>query len=567
MRMAGVGLVLALALVCAPAAAERILSFDVDVFLGEEDRFQVVERIRWDFGALERHGIYREIPVAYGRGRSADYHIRLEVEAVEMDGEPVPWRVRTRDGVLRVRIGDPDRKITGAHEYELRYRVGRGLLFLEDHDELYWNATGDMWKVPMDRATASVYLPTDTGSGVDAACFTGRRGSVRSDCTFDRGLSSVTFRADAGLGPGEGLTLVLGLPKGVVREPTVFERFLDRVRDYLSAWLLLPLATFAGALARWRSHGRDPQVSDAIPVRYEPPEGLTPAEVGTLLDERADLRDLTSTLLDLAIRGYLRIDEVEGEHFLFLKHKDYRLVKLREPDDLRVHEKLMMGSVFAGRDEVLVSSLKDRFHRHLATIKGAVYRGVSGPGRYFFASPQRVRQLWAGAGVAVMFVGGFLLISVELLSAGLAFLASGAVLLAFSPAMPRRTRRGRAAYEEILGFKEFLARVDADRLERMGTRTTELFERVLPHAVVLGVADAWADAFADLYTQPPNWYTSSRYGSGFHPTAFVSDVGSSLDTMGSTLASTPRSSGSGSSGFGGGGFSGGGFGGGGGGSW
>ena len=130
----------------------------------------------------------------------------------------------------------------------------------------------------------------------------------------------------------------------------------------------------------------------------------------------------------------------------------------------------------------------------------------------------------------------------------------------------RRTRRGRRAYEEILGFKEFVERVDADRLQRMGGRSVGQFEKVLPYAIVLGVADRWADAFADLYTEPPSWYRSSRYHDGFAPRLFVSDLGRSLQTMGQTMRSAPRSSGSGSSGFSGG-FSGGGFGGGGGGSW
>jgi uncharacterized membrane protein len=141
---------------------------------------------------------------------------------------------------------------------------------------------------------------------------------------------------------------------------------------------------------------------------------------------------------------------------------------------------------------------------------------------------------------------------------------TGLVILAFSPVMPGRTTAGRRAYEEILGFKEFLGRVDRDRLERSGGRTADRFERVLPYAVVLGVADQWADAFADVYARPPTWYSGSS--GPFDSRRFVSNVGRSLQTMGTTMTSQP--SGSGSSGFSsGGGSSGGGFGGGGGGSW
>jgi hypothetical protein len=143
--------------------------------------------------------------------------------------------------------------------------------------------------------------------------------------------------------------------------------------------------------------------------------------------------------------------------------------------------------------------------------------------------------------------------------------ASGGLVLAFARAMPRRTPRGRAVYEEILGFQEFVSRVDADRIERMGGRTAERFERVLPFALVLGAADAWADAFDGIDREPPRWYTSRAPGP-FRTRAFVDGLGQSLGTIGAALASTPRG-GSGRSGLGGGGFSGGGFGGGGARSW
>jgi uncharacterized membrane protein len=142
---------------------------------------------------------------------------------------------------------------------------------------------------------------------------------------------------------------------------------------------------------------------------------------------------------------------------------------------------------------------------------------------------------------------------------------SGGLVLLFSRVMPRRTARGREVYEQILGFREFVSRVDKDRLERMGGRSPERFERVLPYALVLGAADAWAGAFEGLYREPPRWYVGRTPGV-FHPRAFASDLGQSLGTIGSAMASAPRG-GSGRSGLGGGGFSGGGFGGGGASSW
>ena len=131
--------------------------------------------------------------------------------------------------------------------------------------------------------------------------------------------------------------------------------------------------------------------------------------------------------------------------------------------------------------------------------------------------------------------------------------------------MPRKTKRGALLNEELLGFREFIDRAEEDRIRRMAKEDPTLFDRVLPYALVFGLEDKWADAFREMYTEPPNWYHSPSYTNSFSPNLFVNDLGRSLTVMNSTLRSTPKRSGS--SGFGGGGSSGGGFGGGGGGSW
>ncbi|MBW2243153.1 MAG: DUF2207 domain-containing protein [Deltaproteobacteria bacterium] len=546
--------------------AEHIVQFETEIYLGTDDDFSVVEKIRYEFGNEARHGIYREIPVAYGRGRAADYRIRLEVESVtDPAGNAWPYKVSRSGGVQRIRIGDPDRTVTGTQEYWIRYGVERGYLYFESHDELYWEATGHGWKVPTDAALASVYLPEGVAAeSIESQCYAGPFGTVLQNCTITPSGGVLLFRSDHSLRPREGLTLVVGLPKGVLDQPSGLERFVSRAGDYLNAWSLLPLLALGGMFRLWRTQGRDRGTGAAIPVRYEPPEGLTPAEVGTVLDEKVDLIDITSTLLDLAVRGYLRIEELESEGFLFLTNKDYRLVKLREPMGVRRHESILMNRLFEDSDQVLVSSLKNNFYKHLPDLKAALYQQVSKGDRLFPTSPEKVRQKWALAGIAGL-VAGVIAFFIDL-SAALPIGLVGGIVLAFSPAMPRRTRRGRKVYEEICGFQEFVERVDRDRLERMGQLDPGRFEKLLPFAIVLGVGDQWADAFADVYTEPPNWYVGS-HRHGFAPRVFVTDLGQSLDTMGQSLRSQPSQSGSGSSGLGGGGSGGGGFGGGGGGSW
>ncbi|MCP3985308.1 MAG: DUF2207 domain-containing protein [bacterium] len=562
-----VPLALLLLLAAAPSAGvEHIVRFETEIYLGTDDDFSVVEKIQYGFGNQARHGIFREIPVAYGRGRAADYRIRLKIESVtDAAGNDQPYKLSLSGGVQRIRIGDPDSTVTGTQEYWIRYRVERGYLYFDSHDELYWEATGHGWQVPMEMVSATVYLPEGvTAETTEHQCHAGPFGTVKQDCTITPIGGALLFRSERTLGPREGLTLAVGLPKGVLDEPTGLERFFSRAGDYLNFWSLLPLLALGAMIQLWRTEGRDRGAGAAIPVRYEPPEGLTPAEVGTVIDEKVDLIDITSTLLDLAVRGFLRIEELESKGFLFLDKKDYRLVKLRDPVDVRRHEAILMNRLFSGGDRVLVSSLKDHFYSHLPDLKAALYEQVSRGDGLFPTSPEKVRRMWAIAGVGGLGVGFFA--SFLDLGAALPIGLAGAIVLAFSPAMPRRTRRGRKVYEQIRGFQEFVERVDRDRLERMGRLDPGQFEALLPFAIVLGVGDQWADAFADVYTEPPSWYVGAHPGV-FQPRGFVSDLGHSLDTMGQSFRSQPNQGGSGSSGLGGGGFGGGGFGGGGGGSW
>jgi hypothetical protein len=564
---AALGLLAALAVSGAAHAGETIRDFSADVFVQDDGNLSVVERIRYDFGDAERHGIYREIPLRGGEGFGEAHTISITVDDVTDEaGKPRTWKLEGGGGLVRVRIGDADRTVRGLHEYRIHYRVKRAFRFFPDRDELAWNATGNEWKVPIEHAEARVYLPERAIGKVHPRCFSGRYGSRASDCTAQDDGSTIGFAA-ADLPPAAGLTAVVDVPKGILPEPSPFQRWVEWAVEQGGFWLLAPCAVFLLCFRLWRSYGVDDGGGEAVPVRYEPPEGLSPAEVGTLLDERADLADLSSTLLDLAVRGYLEIQEVESSRFLFLGSKDYVLKKKREADDLmRGHERAFHGALFAGRDVVRVSSLRQKFHEEVENVRSLVYAQLSGKDGCFRGSPESVRTRYkAGAfvlAVAAILLGGTALVP----PLGVAcLLASAAIVFLFAPAMPSRTTRGRRLYLEILGYREFLQRVDRDRLERMGGRTTDRFETGLAYAMVLGVADRWADAFSDLYAKPPDWYRSDSYRGGFASRHFVSDVGRSLNTIGRSLAESPpaRSSSSG----GGGGFSGGGSGGGGGGSW
>jgi uncharacterized membrane protein len=326
----------------------------------------------------------------------------------------------------------------------------------------------------------------------------------------------------------------------------------------------------------WYRKGRDPRVRESITVRYEPPKfdnkPLTPAEVGTLVDERIDPRDITSTIIGLAVKGYIKIEETGKEGMIFHK-TDYVLIKVKEADtNLSLFEAELMRSLFstfpAGIRQ-FVSGLKNRFYRNLPDLKKALF-GELMRKKYFLNDPEKIRKSYRVTGILIAVFGGFVLAFVTPDSMGRGFLAcllTGLVVFTIGKFMPAKTRTGASAYLDILGFQEFMNRAEKDRIERMGDK--DLFSKFLPYAIALDVADNWAKAFEGIYQEPPDWYVSPGGFRTFGPSDFSHSINAVTSSLGSAMFSAPRGSGIGGDGGGGGGggSSGGGFGGGGGGSW
>ena len=543
------------------ARAEQINSFNSEIFINSDSTIDVREDIEYDFQYAERHGIYRDIPYNYDYGYKR-YSIKIDVVKVtDFNGNPYHFEVSTSGGLVHIRIGDPDTTVTGVHGYRIEYTVRGAIAYFEDHDELYWNVTGDEWRVPILGAGAEVRFDSQTDEGVKAECYTGSRGSTAKDCSYDISAGKVGFRATDSLWAGQGFTVVVGLPKGMIEEPSQSQKTLWFLSD--NWYFGLPFMTFFIVGYIWYSRGRDPEGKGIITVRYEPPKDLTPAEAGTLVDERADISDITSTVIDLAVRGYLRIEETESTKFFFFTDRDYKLIRLKDPapGELKAHEQKVFEGIFKGRQNVMVSDLKDKFYTELPPIKKALYKELIDK-KFFPADPEKVKGIYKWIGIIILILG-FVLFSNFPLKISIAL--SGLVILIASRYMPRKTKEGTLLNEELLGFREFIDRAEKDRIEALAKNDPTLFDRVLPFALVFGLEDRWADAFRDMYREPPNWYSSPSYRGSFSPNMFVSDLGRSLGVMSSSMSSTPRKSGG--SGLGGGGSSGGGFGGGGGGSW
>ncbi|HMG13393.1 MAG TPA: DUF2207 domain-containing protein, partial [Gemmatimonadaceae bacterium] len=461
---------------------------------------------------------------------------------------------------------DADRKIV------IRYRVHNAIRFYYAGsepgaiDELYWNVTGESWTMPIDSVHARVVMPDDVAPTRTAA-YTGAFGSIATDARIEKDGNVVDFTLLRGLSPYEGMTIGVGWPAGHIssRPSETQERFAQAMQ-----WspLIVPILVFMLAFRAWRKGGRDPE-EGSIDVRYEPVKDASPAELGTLVDNKADMADITATLVDLAVRGFLRIEEVTESHLFGLsKSTDYIIHILRgrsEWKGLKPHESLYLSSlanIAPDGSQVRISELSQKFYTSLPSIRNAIYDSLVSAS-YYLQRPDKVKAKWLGltfltvgvlVGLAILTVKtnwGTFSIAALAIAAG----ASGAIMSSFAQIMPARTTAGARAREASLGFKEFLSRVEEERYKKMIT-SPEMFERFLPYAMAFGVAEKWATAFRDMYREPPTWYVG---GTGqFNAVSFSHSIDSMSSAAASSMSSSPSSSGSGGGGSSGGGSGGGG---------
>ncbi len=548
-------------------ASEQIDNFSVRIEIKTDGTITVRESIAYDFGAEAKHGIYRDIPYSY-QTANGRFSLRLGgITVTDQTGRAEPFNTSRSGGVLHLKIGDPDRTLSGKKTYVISYEAGRAINYFDDHDELYWNATGGDWQVPINQADALVILPESLPlKDLKSACYGGAPGSQTScsnilfpDWAADR-AGQIEFK-QTGLVPESGLTVVVGWPKGLVAKPDALAEVLAFLRDnYI---LFLPLLALVVMFYLWYARGRDPRGKGVIIPQYDAPDRLSPAEVGTVVDEEADNLDISAEIIHLAVAGYLKINQIKGEGLF--QSEDYQFMKLKEQDGLpNDFDRYLLTAIFKGRTEVKLSELKKTFYKDLAKIKEMIYSAAVAKG-YFAGDPGRIRAWYLSAG-GVIATAGFVFFNwQDNWPAMAALIASGAITMIFGWFMPARTAKGVAAREYILGLKEYLRVAEKDRLEFANApeKNPAVFEKMLPYAICLKVEKEWAAQFAGIYENTnPAWYGSYNHGA-FNALILTDSLRNFTTKSSALLGASAAGHGSG---FGGG-FGGGGFGGGGGGSW
>ncbi len=639
-------LVGALLLSAAPGAAqerEEILSYDVAIVVRDGGAMEVTEEIAVRaLGNDIRRGIYRDFPTSFPRSAGLGrIEAPFEVLEVLRDGSPEPYRLESIGGPfgrggVRVRIGDADVMLEhGVHRYAIRYETSRWVSFGDTEDQLYWNVTGNGWDFPILHASARLSLPEPPDpADLRMEAWTGPEGSTASAAStaWDEATGVASFESTAPLGPREGLTVRLTFPKDVVAPPSAEVQKAWFRQDW-GGWI--DAATVAGLvlslyLLMWSRVGRDP-APDPVVVRYEPPEGFSPAALGYLARRGWSDALLASALVSAAVKGALRIER-DGRKWTLERLDDTDAILAPEErqlskDLLTGQRRLTLDRKYHARLRGAVKTLRRTLSRRLerqyfmlnrrwfaagavASLAGLgvlAWRDRYGipPEAWFMCLwlsfwtlgvgtlVTRVYRAWrsalGGGGIgswaeavvlslfSIPFVGAEIVVgALFALSVPHHLLAAAAVLgllnILFYHLLERPTLRGRGVLNELDGFETFLTATEADRLDRMNPpdRTPEVFERFLPFAIALGVENRWAERFRGVLV-PEAAGGATVASPAWYSGGSTSDLSGMASSLGSafsgSLSAASSPPSSSGGGGGGGGSSGGGGGGGGGGGW
>ncbi len=558
-------------------------SFSADYYLARDNErvggMKVVEKLVAKFPDYDQnHGIRRAIPTTY-----KGHKLHLNVSSItDQNGVARPFTTAVQNDNLIISIRS-DSYLRGEQTYVITYSVNDVITFYTDHDELYWDTNGDQWPQQFDSVVANVHVPAELSGALQDGqkCFTGSYGEAGGDCAITReqqdGGTLITFGSTRPLIGRENLSFVLGFDKGTFKPykiPTSL--LLLYVLAGFTIFVLPPLVAFIIMWRRWLQNGRDARGKGVIIAQYAPQPNMNPLLAGMVLQELLPTRAISAAIMGMCIAGQLRLYAITTKKLVGSKTSyELELIK-RDTTSLSAEELRVLDLLFPSKQagsKVLLDSLKNKLAAG-ATSVGAEVSATAASEGYFSRDPQKVQSHYVLIG-ALVAVPAFMLLFVPFVRFySLGVLVAGVIVIVFGRFMPARTAKGVEARDYLKGMELYMKMAEAERIKMLQsptgaekvsidpankTQLIKLYEKLLPYAMLFGIEAEWAKQFADLYTQPPTWYSGNT---AFNAAVFASSM-NGFTTAAANSFTAPSSSSS--SGFGGGGFSGGGGGGGGGG--
>lgn len=534
--------------------AEQIDQYDVLLSIQSDGSIQVQEEIYYDLGTTWHHGIVRSIPIAqstwFGR-RSID----LEINDIKRDGHDEAFTTKRNGRMADIQIGDANKTIKGKHRYTIVYTVDRVLNFDKKFAELYWNAIGTDWNVPIQAGSVRLSLPEKfLQDQLEFFCYQGTVDSTET-CPISFDDNVIHAKTDKELIATAGMTILVHFPVIAVAQSTMVEKVFWWLWENWA--VLIPFLLAPILLIVWFVVGRDAKGKGTVIAQYEPPKNVLPTLMGAITDTKVDLRDITGGIIWLAEQGYLTITRTEQKKLLTTA-TDYQLDLLKPVAEIPAGiEQQIAQAFFRSGNSLTLSGLKNdtAFAGRLSSVKSEAYKQLV-LRKYYRNNPNTIRLLF---GIAAVAVGGVLLTSAhgDVLHIVTAII-SALLIFGFGMIMPAKTKLGAEMKEYILGFKLFLSVTDKDRFKfhNAPDKNPKQFMEYLPYAIALGVETQWSDQFRDITIQNPTWYHGG-YTGAILATQFAHDL-SQFSTQTQSSVRSASYSGTHSSGGVGGGFGGGG---------
>jgi len=562
-----------LASVSAFAQGFIVNDFMADIYLSKEGYFDVVEQYDIEFTEA-KHGIFRELITKFDfQDESGDVSKR-EIYLSDVD---VPAKTFETSGIfgkqfgdkLTIKIGDKDKLVSGNQHYEIHYRVKNALIFTDSLVQLYWNIKPSEWQTVFSGVNFTIHTPEDALlSPENCFVYAGNTGISSPSTEFDYDYSGNTFsgqsKDDFLSVPGQSVTVLVKLPKALVKEVDFTPPFWARYR-----WLAIAIGIVLAVYVYIKFRVNRNRVIAV--TSYYPPEGIDPAMAGTLIDNTADFRDITSLLPYWATQGVIRMEErLKGDRSLY---GDLKLIRLKDlPDDAPGYAYNFFHKIFDGKDEVWASTLRGKMAEPWQLLRKQSQKYYTHKNRGLKLTVLGLSWLWAFFSISFfpflaksyVDIDSGKFIAFVIVNFLFFFLVFPFLFAYLSNKLRGKNQSGQSIMPTLLGFYEFVKTAETHRIKTLLNDDPNYFEKTMPYAVAFNLLKEWSAKFEGLLTQAPEWYSGSS-GTRFRMNTFASAFNGSMSVARASMVTSP-SSGSSSS-HSGGGSSGGGAGGGGGGSW
>ena len=610
---------------------EHIFSFHSDISVDKDAQVNITEKIKvFASGNIIKRGIFRSLP-RYRDINGKNEKIKYTVISVLKNGEEEKYHTESSGSDFKIYVGTKKKILDpGIYDYEINYKTSNQIGFFDNYDEFYWNVNGQLWDFAVDEISAKITLP-ESAFITQNSCYTGAYKSTESNCTVNKISNNSIEWSAKNLKQKEGLTIAVGFSKGIFAPPpppSLLEKY-----GVLGAMIFVGFGLLFYFYSQWQRFGVDPEKPIAYP-QFNAPQNLSPASIGYLQQEYYSGNMISAAIVNLAIKGFLKIIEDDKRILGIFGGREYTIEKIKEQDQTLSKEEInLMNNLFAngnttvtfdGKYDPEIKKAVDDFKeilsfQHDKFLKNGnnssklilpilIILGVFITGLFFsykFSDNDTLMAIGVGLGIAVFVFSfifslsyerylfakimfwiisiimivflGFISLKDDKILENLGFYATyGFIIIAFITfvlfqyLIKQPTPEKLEILSLIEGFKMYLGTAEEKTLQFHNSpqMTPEIFEKMLPFAMVLGVDKIWGEKFQNMIKNSAmgqeNYQTNWFVGTSVMNMNFGNTLNSSLSQSIASTSTQPSSSGSGS---GGGGFSGGGGGGGGGGGW